>query len=165
MLPLHAFGLLCMGRFSPRLYVAYSTFYAVGTLSSMQVPFVGFQPIQTSEHMAAFGVFGLLQLVAAVEWVRGMVPGKQFKLLLRGFLIVAAILGAGAITAATKMGWIRGWTGRFYSLFDTGYAKIHIPIVSRCIDRKTRRGLTVLYKDRLRLGASADSLALLLLRP
>ena len=97
----------------------------------MQVPFVGFQPIQTSEHMAAFGVFGLLQLVAAVEWVRGMVPGKQFKLLLRGFLVLAAVLGAAGITAATKMGWIRGWTGRFYSLFDTGYAKIHIPIVSR----------------------------------
>jgi asparagine N-glycosylation enzyme membrane subunit Stt3 len=87
----------------------------------MQVPFVGFQPIQTSEHMAALGVFGLLQLVAAVEWVRAMVPGKQFKLLLRGFLVVAAILGAGAISFLTSKGWIRGWTGRFYSLFDTGY--------------------------------------------
>lgn len=28
----------------------------------MQIPFVGFQPVKTSEHMAAFGVFGLLQV-------------------------------------------------------------------------------------------------------
>lgn len=29
---------------------------------AMQVPFVGFQPVKTSEHMAAAGVFGLLQV-------------------------------------------------------------------------------------------------------
>lgn len=34
---------------------AYSTFYIVGLVLSMQVPFVGFQPIRTSEHMAAAG--------------------------------------------------------------------------------------------------------------
>ena len=55
MIPLHAFVLILMGRFSNRLYVGYSSWYAVGTLASMQVPFVGFQPVKTSEHMAALG--------------------------------------------------------------------------------------------------------------
>ena len=55
MLPLHAFILVLMGRYSSRLYVAYSTYYALGTLASMQIPFVGFLPIRTSEHMAALG--------------------------------------------------------------------------------------------------------------
>lgn len=55
MIPLHALVLILMGRFSSRLYVSYSSFYAVGTLASMQVPFVGFQPVRTSEHMAALG--------------------------------------------------------------------------------------------------------------
>lgn len=55
MIPLHALVLTLMGRFSNRLYIAYSTWYAVGTLASMQVPFVGFQPVSTSEHMAALG--------------------------------------------------------------------------------------------------------------
>jgi dolichyl-diphosphooligosaccharide--protein glycosyltransferase len=55
MIPLHALVLILMGRFSSRLYVAYSSWYAVGTLASMQVPFVGFQPVRTSEHMAALG--------------------------------------------------------------------------------------------------------------
>src|SRR5882757_7695477 len=55
MIPLHALVLVLMGRFSSRLYVAYSSWYAIGTLASMQVPFVGFQPVRTSEHMAALG--------------------------------------------------------------------------------------------------------------
>ena len=57
LLPLHAFVLVCMGRFSPRLYVSYTTWYALGTLASMQVPFVGFLPIRSSDHMSALGKF------------------------------------------------------------------------------------------------------------
>lgn len=55
LIPLHVFALLIMGRFSQRLLVSYSVFYIVGLLLSMQIPFVGFQPIRTSEHMAAAG--------------------------------------------------------------------------------------------------------------
>lgn len=55
MLPLHAFVLIAMGRFSPRLYVSYTTWYALGTLASMQIPFVGFLPLKSSEHMSALG--------------------------------------------------------------------------------------------------------------
>jgi hypothetical protein len=55
LLPLHAFVLICMGRYSPRLYVSYTSWYALGTLASMQIPFVGFLPIRSSEHMSALG--------------------------------------------------------------------------------------------------------------
>lgn len=57
LIPLHVFALLLMGRFSHRLYTAYTTFYILGLICSMQIPFVGFQPIRTSEHMAAAGVY------------------------------------------------------------------------------------------------------------
>lgn len=56
LLPLHAFALILMGRYSSRLYIAYSTFYVTGTLASMTIPFVGFIPLRTSEHMAALGM-------------------------------------------------------------------------------------------------------------
>lgn len=59
LLPLHAFVLICMGRYSPRLYVSYTSWYALGTLASMQIPFVGFLPIRSSEHMASLGKFFL----------------------------------------------------------------------------------------------------------
>ncbi|KAJ8496078.1 hypothetical protein ONZ51_g1340 [Trametes cubensis] len=130
MIPLHALALVLMGRFSSRLYVAYSSWYAIGTLASMQVPFVGFQPVRTSEHMAALGVFGLLQIVAFAELVRAHVSSKQFQSILYGSVIAIAVLGALAFGGLTYKGWIAPWTGRFYSLWDTGYAKKYIPIIA-----------------------------------
>ena len=55
LLPLHVFVLICMGRYSPRLYVSYTTWYALGLLGSMQIPFVGFLPLKSSEHMSSLG--------------------------------------------------------------------------------------------------------------
>jgi dolichyl-diphosphooligosaccharide--protein glycosyltransferase len=130
MIPLHALVLLLMGRFTGRLYVAYSSWYAIGTLSSMQVPFVGFQPVRTSEHMAALGVFGLLQIVAFAQLVRAHVSSKQFQELLFGAVISLGLIGFFGIVGLTYKGWIAPWTGRFYSLWDTGYAKKYIPIIA-----------------------------------
>ncbi|CAE7159212.1 unnamed protein product [Rhizoctonia solani] len=130
MIPLHALALVLMGRYSSRLYVGYSSWYAIGTLASMQVPFVGFQPVRTSEHMGALGVFGLLQLIAFTELVRSHLPSKQFQLVLRASVGVLFVLGTLGLVVLTSKGWIAPWTGRFYSLWDTGYAKIHIPIIA-----------------------------------
>ncbi|KAF2146608.1 glycosyltransferase family 66 protein [Aplosporella prunicola CBS 121167] len=130
LLPLHAFVLICMGRYSPRLYVSYTTWYALGTLASMQIPFVGFLPIRSSEHMSALGVFGLLQLVGFTEWVRTQLPSKQFQTLLRSLVLLVFVVAFGGLVLLTVTGVIAPWTGRFYSLWDTGYAKIHIPIIA-----------------------------------
>lgn len=124
-LPLHAFVLVLMGRFTQRLYVAYSAWYLIGTLASMQVPFVGFLPLKTSEHMAALGVFGLLQLVSFVALVRQHLPARQFQTLLSVFVVGVFVLAFGALVGLTMTQKIAPWTGRFYSLWDTGYAKIH----------------------------------------
>ncbi|KAE9983297.1 oligosaccharyl transferase stt3 subunit [Venturia inaequalis] len=130
LLPLHAFVLICMGRYSARLYVSYTTWYAIGTLASMQIPFVGFLPIRSSEHMSALGVFGLLQIVGFVEYVRLQLPSKQFQTLLRSLVLLIFLVSFGGLVLLTVSGVIAPWTGRFYSLWDTGYAKIHIPIIA-----------------------------------
>ncbi|KAI1641926.1 glycosyltransferase family 66 protein [Daldinia loculata] len=130
LVPLHAFVLVCMGRFSMRLYVSYTTWYALGTLASMQIPFVGFLPVRTSEHMPALGIFGFLQLVAFLEYVRSAVPSRQFQTFLYvglGGVFGISVLG---LVGLTTLGYIAPWSGRFYSLWDTGYAKIHIPIIA-----------------------------------
>ena len=76
------------------------------------------------------GVFGLLQLVGFVEFVRSGVPSKQFGTLLRGFVLLVFGISFGGLVLLTVSGVIAPWTGRFYSLWDTGYAKIHIPIIA-----------------------------------
>lgn len=114
----------------------------------MQVPFVGFQPIRTSEHMAAagtpplpphplplpttlthsltralyvyVGVFLLLNMFALLRYLQASLTGSQFKTL----FYAAVVLSAGAVfvgvVTLTYMGYIAPWSGRFYSLYDTG---------------------------------------------
>lgn len=135
MVPLHVFVLLLMGRYNNRIYSAYCSWYVLGTIASMQVPFVEFLPIRTSEGMAALGVFGLLQLVAFVETCRRLVPDKAFTVLLRAFVVLVAVVAFIALVLLTFSGWIAPWTGRFYSLWDTGYAKVHSesPVSGVCL--------------------------------
>lgn len=75
-------------------------------------------------------MFGLLQLVGFVEFVRSGVPSKQFATLLKGFVLLVFVIAFGGLVLLTVSGVIAPWTGRFYSLWDTGYAKIHIPIIA-----------------------------------
>lgn len=130
LIPLHVFVLLLMGRYSPRLLTSYTTFYILGLLFSMQIPFVGFQPIRTSEHMAAMGVFVLLLAVGVLKHLQTILSKTEFKrLFIVGALVAAAVVFL-AVVLATMMGVVAPWSGRFYSLWDTGYAKIHIPIIA-----------------------------------
>ncbi|KAG7240157.1 hypothetical protein INR49_027532, partial [Caranx melampygus] len=130
LIPLHVFVLLLMQRYSRRVYIAYSTFYIVGLVLSMQIPFVGFQPIRTSEHMAAAGVFALLQAYAFLQYLKDRLTRQEFQTLF--FLGVSLAAGVVFLTVIylTYTGYIAPWSGRFYSLWDTGYAKIHIPIIA-----------------------------------
>ncbi|KAL7791001.1 glycosyltransferase family 66 protein [Trichoderma ceciliae] len=130
LLPVHALVLICMGRYSTRLYVSYTTWYALGTLASMQIPFVGFLPVKTSEHMPALGIFGFIQLIGFIQYVRSAISGRQFQTFLVTVLVATFGLGLLGLVALTSLGYIAPWSGRFYSLWDTGYAKIHIPIIA-----------------------------------
>lgn len=90
---LHVFVLLLAGRYTHRAYVAYSTFYVVATLLSMQVPFVGFQPVYSSEHLAGAAVFGLLQLAGAISWARSHLSDASFATAERSMLLAGVALG------------------------------------------------------------------------
>ena len=76
------------------------------------------------------GIFGLLQLIAFTQFIRSLLPSKTFTLLLRVFIITIFLVSLASLIALTFSGTIAPWTGRFYSLWDTGYAKIHIPIIA-----------------------------------
>ncbi|KAL4001849.1 Oligosaccharyl transferase STT3 subunit family protein [Acanthocheilonema viteae] len=130
LIPLHVLTLILIGRYCSKLYIAYTTFYILGQIMAMQIPFVGFQPVKTSEHMAAAGIFGLLQVIAALKYMQHRVSRKEFMTLFFGGVSLVLILGISMIILLTYAGYIAPWSGRFYSLWDTGYAKIHIPIIA-----------------------------------
>jgi len=86
------------GRFTNRIYCAYSTVYCLGTILSMQIAFVGFQPIQSSEHMGALGVFGLCQLLAFYNYTKARLTSEQFDVL---FKTAVMCLGGAGLVAGT----------------------------------------------------------------
>ena len=65
-----------------------------------------------------------------MDYIRTRLGEKDTK---KVFYILVT-LAAGAVFAGvvglTLLGVVAPWSGRFYSLWDTGYARIHIPIIS-----------------------------------
>nr|XP_044992577.1 dolichyl-diphosphooligosaccharide--protein glycosyltransferase subunit STT3B isoform X2 [Jaculus jaculus] len=76
------------------------------------------------------GVFALLQAYAFLQYLRDRLTKQEFQTLF--FLGVSLAAGAVFLSVIylTYTGYIAPWSGRFYSLWDTGYAKIHIPIIA-----------------------------------
>jgi len=92
---------------------------------------VGFQHVQSGEHMAAMGVFFLMQVFYFLDWVKHLLnDSKLFQAFLRITVTTAVGVGAVAVGVGTASGYISPWTGRFYSLLDPTYAKDHIPIIA-----------------------------------
>lgn len=56
LIALHSLALCLSGRYSSRVYIAYNTWYIIGVLGAMQVPFINFLPVSTSDHFPALGM-------------------------------------------------------------------------------------------------------------
>ncbi|EQC37096.1 dolichyl-diphosphooligosaccharide-protein glycosyltransferase [Saprolegnia diclina VS20] len=129
MIPIYVLVMIFAGRYTPRLYIAYSTFYALGSLMAMQVPFVGFNVLKQAECAGSHGVFLLLQVYCFVNWLRGFISAGAFRRLV---VVGAATLVAGvavALVLLQLMGKVQ-WTGRSLTLLDPTYASKYIPIIA-----------------------------------
>ena len=111
LIPVYVLVMLFTGRYSNRLYVAYNTFYVLGTLLSMQIRFVGFNAVQTSEHLGAFGTFGLLNLYCVATWVQSFTGPKVFNAFVRWLALFALSIVGMSILLAFVMGHGGGMTG------------------------------------------------------
>lgn len=76
------------------------------------------------------GVFALLIAVAALKYLQTVLSKSEFKLIFIFGVLTAASVVFLTVCLLTYAGYIAPWSGRFYSLWDTGYAKIHIPIIA-----------------------------------
>ncbi|CAI5517213.1 unnamed protein product [Closterium sp. Naga37s-1] len=102
LIPIYVVVLLITGRYTPRLYIAYNAFYIIGMLLAMQIRFIGFQHVQSSEHMAALGTFCLIQVFYFVDWVKHQLADpKLFRTFLR--VVVFSFGGVGSLAFAVGM--------------------------------------------------------------
>lgn len=122
LIPIYVVFLLVSDRFSTRIYVAYNVFYVCGTLLAMQIPFVGFQAVHSSEHMASHGVFVVLQVHAFIGFIKQYISKRGFQVLSRLFLIVSISVIVLGILFLFLTGQSK-WSGRSMTLLDPTYAK------------------------------------------
>merc|ERR1712048_988374 len=119
LIPLHVFFLLVCGRYTHRIYVAYCTWYIIGILLSMQIQFVSFTPVSAPEHLAAFGIFGLLQLYTIVDYLSGLISTAKDRKLLYNFVFVSILAGIILIVLLMAAGFVPGLTMRFLALLGS----------------------------------------------
>lgn len=117
-----------MGRFNSKVYIAYSIFYAMGTLLAIQVPFIGFQAIKAGEHLLSHGVFIIVQIYALTQFLRTIVSQKTMEMfvrLIRLFVILAILI---VISFFIYQGSC-SWGGRIIMMFDPTYGDKYLPIL------------------------------------
>ena len=128
-IPIFTVIMIVGGRYSSRLYIAYSTFYSLGSLMAMTVPFVGFNVINQAECAASHGVFIAVQIYAIVTYLYSIADAKLVRSLFTtlAFVVVGAV--AFGLISLQLVGKIQ-WTGRSLTLLDPTYASKYIPIIA-----------------------------------
>ncbi|OQS03480.1 dolichyl-diphosphooligosaccharide-protein glycosyltransferase subunit [Thraustotheca clavata] len=132
-IPIHALILVFSGRFTPQLYIAYCTFYILGTMLAMQVPFVGFNVIQKAECIGSHGVFGVLQVFAFGKYLQSQLQSSLSSQQIKALIQTAAAGLVGIIAFVALVLQLTGklqWTGRSLTLLDPTYASKYIPIIA-----------------------------------
>eukprot|EP01061_Rhynchopus_euleeides_P045580 TRINITY_DN8259_c0_g1_i1.p2 TRINITY_DN8259_c0_g1~~TRINITY_DN8259_c0_g1_i1.p2 ORF type:complete len:728 (+),score=319.53 TRINITY_DN8259_c0_g1_i1:64-2247(+) len=128
LVPVYVYGMVLIGRYSHRLYVAFSTFYILGTLFSLLVPFVGFAAVISNTHMAAPIVFALLQFHNLMAFMRGHL-GDQFGAAFKKLIYFGVISAVVVFVAALVLGIVDiTKTGRFFYMLNP--AANTIPIIA-----------------------------------
>ena len=146
LLPLYMLVLWATGKLTDRASVIYCAFVALGTFLAVQVPFVGFQHIQGGDHLAFFGVFGLLILRQLAMFLRGVLPDPKHQRL--ALQTLAATVGAGGVLVVVMLvltGHIAPWTGRFYALLDPEWAARNVPIITSVAEHQPARYANFYY--------------------
>ena len=128
-IPIYTLIMIVGGRYSSRLYIAYSVFYTLGSLMAMTVPFVGFNVINQAECAGSHGVFVAIQVYAFVSYLFSIMDAKVLRSLFTtlAFVLVAAV--AFILISLQLLGKIQ-WSGRSLTLLDPTYASKYIPIIA-----------------------------------
>jgi dolichyl-diphosphooligosaccharide--protein glycosyltransferase len=90
---------------------------------------VGFNAVLMSEHFGAFITFVVMHVVLAVQFIRDMLPERQFQVATRlvltggiaGVVVVLTVMVAYVASSPTL-----GWTGRWCCLWWCIWPEIYV---------------------------------------
>lgn len=129
LIPLYNLFLIIIGRLTYKIYISYTVFYIIGTMFSMQIPFVMFNAIETSEHMLGHAVFIVMQVLIFIDFIKDNLPQSLFKSLYNIFIYGLVISLVFAFLVLSFLGKIN-FQSRSLTLLDPTYASKFIPLVA-----------------------------------
>ena len=94
MIGVHAAGLIILGRYSRKLWIAYTLFMVIGTLGAIQVPVVGLAPLKSLEQLGPMAVLFGMQIMAACDFYS---TSRKHDKVQRRQVIVTAFGAAAAV--------------------------------------------------------------------
>jgi len=128
-IPIFVLAVMFANKFNFKIYIAYSVFYVLGTMLAMTIPFVTFNAIKSSEHLASHAVFFAMNAYVVVEYMRKNLPEQQFAGLIKIGMALMMLTVAFGFVYLTFSGNTK-WSGRSMTLLDPTYAKKYIPIIA-----------------------------------
>lgn len=128
-IPIFVIAVIFANKFNYKIYIAYSVFYILGTVLAMTIPFVTFNAIKSSEHLASHCVYFAMNAFVVVDYLKKNLPEQQFAGLLKIGMALSLITFAFGFVFLTFSGNTR-WSGRSMTLLDPTYAKKYIPIIA-----------------------------------
>ena len=128
-IPIFVIAVIFANKFNFRIYIAYSVFYILGTVLAMTIPFVTFNAIKSSEHLASHCVYIAMNAFVVIDYLRKNLPEQQFAGLIKIGMALSLVTFAFGFVFLTFSGNTR-WSGRSMTLLDPTYAKKYIPIIA-----------------------------------
>jgi len=128
-IPIFVIAVIFANKFNYRIYIAYSVFYILGTVLAMTIPFVTFNAIKSSEHLASHCVYVAMNAFVVIDYLKKNLPEQQFSGLLKIGMALSLVTFAFGFVFLTFSGNTR-WSGRSMTLLDPTYAKKYIPIIA-----------------------------------
>ena len=126
------------GNYTPKLHRAY-TLFLIGTAVALQVPVIGWQPLQSLEQLGPLAIFFVLQLLAVADIGRALLSlGPEAHQRLQMMMLgMGAAAVAMLLSAAMEAGYLGPVSARVRGLFIA--TKTGNPLVDSVAEHRPHR--------------------------
>lgn len=142
--PVFVLGTILTKKFNTQIYVAYSTFYVMANIWSVQTKYIEFKIWGASEHLGSHFVFVLIQILYFYDVVKKFLTKEQIFTLLRysaTAVVSSMIIGVIYMAYSGKT----RFSERIMTLLDPNYAKSFMPIVASVSEHQPTNWATFFF--------------------
>jgi dolichyl-diphosphooligosaccharide--protein glycosyltransferase len=142
--PVFVLGTILTKKFNNQIYIAYSVFYVMANIWSVQTKYIEFKIWGSSEHLGSHFIFVLIQILYVYDVIKRFLTKSQIFTLLR---YIATIILSGMVVGVIYMAYSgkTKFSERIMTLLDPNYAKSFMPIVASVSEHQPTNWATFFF--------------------